>query len=308
MLENKQTVAAVVVTYNRLELLKKCIQSLRDQTKKLDEIIVVNNSSTDGTLEWLKSQNGLTIITQENSGSAGGQYTGIKTAYEKGYDWIWCLDTDIIFQPNALEELLSSSVIKNRNLGFLTSTLYFKENELAVINIPELDNPFNLLNSIVKDNNAIPILSSSFGSLLLPRTVVNKVGLPCKEFFIWGDDAEYTLRIISKKYKGFMILTSKGVHKMDSNGINLFANLSTNDPKFYCGIRNIVYVIIQRNKITHNSKVRGRISALAFLYRIIRQHWNLNQGGNIKYSIAAIYYFIRGILFRPQIDYVHTKK
>ena len=67
-----------------MELLKECIQSLRNQTHKLDEIFIINNSSTDGTLEWLNTQTDLTVITQENSGSAGGQYTGIKTAYEKG--------------------------------------------------------------------------------------------------------------------------------------------------------------------------------------------------------------------------------
>lgn len=79
----KYKIAAVVVTFNRLELLKKCVESLRNQTHKLDEILIINNSSTDGTLDWLNQQNDLTVISQENSGSAGGQFTGIKTAYEK---------------------------------------------------------------------------------------------------------------------------------------------------------------------------------------------------------------------------------
>src|SRR3989339_336534 len=101
----KYKIAAVVVTFNRLTLLQECIESLRNQTHTLDEIIIVNNSSTDGTLEWLNAQKDLTVITQENSGSAGGQHTGIKTAYEKGYDWIWCMDDDAEPELNALEEL-----------------------------------------------------------------------------------------------------------------------------------------------------------------------------------------------------------
>src|SRR3989339_2181349 len=102
----KYKIAAVVVTFNRLTLLQECIESLRNQTHTLDEIIIVNNSSTDGTLEWLNAQKDLTVITQENSGSAGGQYTGIKTAYEKGYDWILLFEDELIAESSALEILL----------------------------------------------------------------------------------------------------------------------------------------------------------------------------------------------------------
>ena len=80
-------IAAIVVTFNRLTLLQECIQALRDQTRRPDEIIVVDNSSTDGTREWLNAQLDLTVVRQGNLGSSGGQQTGIKTAYQKGYDW-----------------------------------------------------------------------------------------------------------------------------------------------------------------------------------------------------------------------------
>ena len=71
-------IATVVVTYNRLTLLKECIDGLRKQTYMIDEIIIVNNCSTDGTLEWLNGQKNLTVITQENLGIADGLYTGMK--------------------------------------------------------------------------------------------------------------------------------------------------------------------------------------------------------------------------------------
>jgi len=100
-------VAAVVVTFNRLELLKQCLRSLRNQTRKPDEIFVINNNSSDGTAEWLSHQADLTVITQKNSGSAGGQHTGIKTAYEKGFEWCWCIDDDCIAKENALQKLFS---------------------------------------------------------------------------------------------------------------------------------------------------------------------------------------------------------
>ena len=76
-------VAAVAVTFNRLEFLKELITSLKNQSRTPDEIIIVNNSSTDGTEEWLAEQDGLTVIKQGNTGSSGGQYTAYKTAYEQ---------------------------------------------------------------------------------------------------------------------------------------------------------------------------------------------------------------------------------
>ena len=76
-------IIAVVVTYNRMELLKRNIRCLQ-QNKPISSIVIVNNGSTDGTTEWLAAQEGLTIINQTNVGGAGGFYTGIQyftTAY-----------------------------------------------------------------------------------------------------------------------------------------------------------------------------------------------------------------------------------
>ena len=177
-------VAAVVVTFNRIELLKKCIDGLRNQSRKPYEIIIVNNSSTDGTVEWLSKQIDISVITQPNTGSAGGQFTGIKSAYDKGYDWVWCLDADVVPEKNALQMFLTSDVMGDKSLGFLSSTIYTPENSLCYINIPYLENS----NSMTK-YNCLKILSASFGSVLFSRNAIKSVGYPIPDFFIWGDDA-----------------------------------------------------------------------------------------------------------------------
>lgn len=300
MNNNKFKIAAVVVTYNRLELLKQCIDSIKNQTRKLDEIIVANNSSTDGTLEWLNSNKDLTVITQENSGSAGGQYTGIKTAYEKGYDWIWCLDTDVIPNTDALEKLIE---VKNNNekIGFLSSNIFYPDGNLAYANIPELAKTYYVLNSISK-YQIVPVLSSSFGSVLFPREVIKKVGLPAKEFFIWGDDAEFTLRIIQNDYQGFLVLKSTAIHYNDINDAAPYKNLKLSNVKFLFGIRNMVYVNILRNIIIHNSKLRGYLSALFFIGRVYKQR-NKNK---LLPNIIDIYFltklYFKGIIFSPRIE------
>ena len=102
-----EKVIAVVVTYNRQRLLSECIDALKNQSRPVDKILVINNGSNDNTESWLKSQAGLDYFTQKNVGSGGGFYTGIKLAYEQRlYDWIWLMDDDGFPKENALENLL----------------------------------------------------------------------------------------------------------------------------------------------------------------------------------------------------------
>ncbi len=290
-------IAAVVVTYNRLELLKKCLDSLRGQTHKLDEIIVINNSSGDGTLEWLQEQNNLTVITQENSGSAGGQYTGIKTAYEKDYDWIWCLDTDVVPELNALKMFLKSEVITNPAVGFLSSVIFYKDGKLCNVNVPYLPIEKKIVESFVEDEN-LEIISASFGSVLFNSKIIAVVGFPDKRYFIWGDDVDFTFRIIEKGFKGYLIRKSRAIHYSPLNDINPFLDLNINDVKMKYGIRNTARLIVRRNSILYNSKTRGYIASLNFIYKLINQRNKKKKSFEVLEMIKLIKYYINGLLFK----------
>ena len=90
---------AVIVTYNRKELLSQNIEMLLKQTMTVDSIIIVDNCSSDGTYEYLKNCGWTTepflyLKTETNIGGAGGFYTGVKAAYEAGADWIVLMDDD----------------------------------------------------------------------------------------------------------------------------------------------------------------------------------------------------------------------
>ena len=89
-------VGIVVVTYNRLNLLKEVIEALRLQTYKDFQIVVVNNGSTDETPKWLSDQRDIYTITQENLGGAGGFFTGMKYVVENGFKYCWIMDDDVI--------------------------------------------------------------------------------------------------------------------------------------------------------------------------------------------------------------------
>ena len=162
-------VGIVVVTYNRLSLLKECIDALRHQTYKNFRIVIVNNGSTDGTCEWLSLQNDLIVISQENSGGAGGFYTGLKYVAEHAYDYCWFMDDDVICNVDALQELLWAVPLLKQDFGFLCSSVIDRNGNPT--NVPEVDLRSQgaysdwsrfLINGIVK------VRSATFVSVFIP--------------------------------------------------------------------------------------------------------------------------------------------
>lgn len=203
--------AAVVVTYNRSKFLRECIGALRKQTHQLDEIIVVNNGSTDDTAEWLSNQNDLITISQGNLGGAGGFYTGMKEAYGRGHDWLWIMDDDVFPDSDALQNMLSKGIqvqVLNKKPVVLVPLRLYEDETFADLPAFEWDlsGPFTLhnlgrrpLNMVYDKISDLPdhmeVLDLPFEGPLIPRDALDKIGLPSKEFFIYGDDSDYSFRL-----------------------------------------------------------------------------------------------------------------
>ncbi|SMG24442.1 glycosyltransferase family 2 protein [Fibrobacter sp. UWB13] len=208
-----KAVAIIAVTYNRLDLLKEEINSLREQTYKDAQIIVVNNGSTDDTLSWLQQQQDIITITQENLGGAGGFFTGMKYAAENGYKYCWVMDDDVICQPTALDELVSAYKALP-NIGFVCSRVIGINGQ--PMNTPNINSlkadGYNDVIDYVANYALVKVIHATFVSVFLSTKTIFEVGLPLKEYFIWGDDVEYTRRI-SSKYPCFVACRSIVTHK-----------------------------------------------------------------------------------------------
>lgn len=198
-------IIAVVVTYNRKELLKRNIACLRLNTP-VSSIVVVNNGSTDGTGAWLDEQEELTVIHQENVGGSGGFYRGIQYAYQAGADWIWCMDDDVFPRPDCMEHLLPYT--HEPEVGILAPRRLMEgqifTNDFQKVN---LSNPFasmyqqKLKKQVI--NGPVDICGTAFEGLCISRKTVAEIGLPNKELFIFCDDTDYCLRAV---LAGFRIL------------------------------------------------------------------------------------------------------
>lgn len=196
-------IIAVVVTYNRKELLKRNIHCLQ-QNKPLSSIVIVNNGSTDGTTQWLETQEGLTVINQANVGGSGGFYTGIQYAYQAGADWIWCMDDDVFPRADCLEQLLLQT--HRPEVGILAPRR-LQEGKIFTHDFQEynLTNPFASMYSrrLSKQEVTEPteIKGTAFEGPFIRREVVERIGLPNKDLFIFCDDTDYCLRTVLAGYK-----------------------------------------------------------------------------------------------------------
>lgn len=216
---NSSRIAAVIVTYNRLNYLKDCIDALRKQTYKNYEIIIINNGSTDGTTEWLASEKNLIVINQDNCGGAGGFYAGMKYMYDNKFDALWMMDDDGLPAYNQLEELVKIS--NKYNIDFANALVINRDNHNMLCD----GNKYHPQE--YKDIKFIPNIVKPFNGTFIKGHVIEKIGLIKKEMFIWGDEREYTARV---KQAGFTIGTiPSAIHyhpllKGDSHNIIPFCN------------------------------------------------------------------------------------
>ena len=212
-----KSIVAVVVTYNRKELLKQNVECLLKQTRPCD-IYIIDNASTDGTDEFVKSYRDEQIHyfnTGANLGGAGGFEYGVRKGVEDGYDYIWMMDDDTLPKSTALEALIGADEKLNSNWGWLSSVAYWTDGSICRMNIQKKD-IFRHIGEKEYKSFVAPIKMCSFVSLLVKSEVIREVGLPIGDYFIWTDDYEFTGRI-SKKYPCYLVPQSKVIHAMKTH-------------------------------------------------------------------------------------------
>jgi len=238
-------VIAVVVTFNRKPLLQQCINALRNQTQKLDKILVINNGSTDNTEKWLTRQTDIDFITQSNTGSAGGFNTGIKMAYNSGYSWIWLMDDDGYPKDDALEKILKDD---DKQLCLRNCAVINMDDKKSFVWKTKNYKTINEVKEKVIKNVAHP-----FNGTMLHRKIVEKVGLPKRSLFIFGDETEYYYRIIKKNKIPFYTV-SESIHYHPATALNYRKDWNYQSTwKMYYYVRNRYYIL--RSKFSRNPSV-----------------------------------------------------
>ncbi len=290
-------IAAVVVTYNRLQLLRQCLEALATQTAKNLTIFLVDNASTDGTAEAVAEMALPNLVyrnTGKNLGGAGGFAYGVREAALAGYDALWLMDDDTLPTPTALEELLQADRDLQGQYGWLSSRALAPDGTDQPMNLQRVTLYKDLPNF---DGDRIPAVMGSFVSLFLRTENVRRYGLPIAEFFIWSDDWEYTRRI-SRSQPCYVIPASRVVHAMQNPGIvNIAADVPARWERYRYFYRNDV-VLYRREGLC------------GWLWLLAKDAWHTVQvlrspQGRKAWRVGIIWKgFFAGVRFHPATPYL----
>ncbi len=262
-----EKIAAVVVTYNRPHILKKCLESMLAQTVVPERIYVIDNSPGTDTRSMIETY--FSFVKYEhfpdNIGSEGGYCEGIKLAYEDS-DYVWLLDDDCVSEKNALAELLKWAIMlgKEGKVGAVRSARSWdSEKDSPILEIEDL---------------------FAWRGTLVSSEVVKKTGLPEKTLFLYGGDMEYGLRIRKAGYRMYLIFSSR-IDSLDFSG-KIQGKIGTVRTESYTQPFRIYYAY--RNELWVHIKYREYFKALKLFLHGVKNFCFHITGGKIKRAIAIL--------------------
>ena len=290
-------VVAVVVTFNRLALLQGLVERLTG-IRRLDEILVIDNASTDGTAEWLLAQvreSRLDAVTLDrNRGGAGGFHEGMRLADEEyDADLVWLMDDDGLPDSDCLDLLLVHDgeldlwgpvVVDEADPDRLVFPIRLPGGTRVVHDTDSVERaaPDGLLRDVV-----IP-----FNGVLVTGELVRRIGRPREEFFIWGDDHEYRLRAERAGARIATVAAARVRHpSVGELGTPMMLgcttyNHSPSDLKHYC---------MARNNTLNQRDYRGWPHVLMFWVKTL-WFYTLTRpdAGRLGLSLSAVRAALRG--------------
>jgi rhamnopyranosyl-N-acetylglucosaminyl-diphospho-decaprenol beta-1,3/1,4-galactofuranosyltransferase len=234
-------VTAVVVTYNRQELLLEALAAVYAQSRPPDAVIVVDNASADGTAAAVRAQFPSAQLAglARNTGGAGGFACGMALALAGDAELLWLMDDDTVPEPGALRALLEARGRRPAGAPVLVaSAVQWTDGRAHPMNTPRA-RPFvtRAERAAAAAAGCLPIRSASFVSVLVDAAECRRRGLPQADYFLWNDDFEFTARLL-RGNAGWLCPASVVVHKTRTFG-------STDaDPgeRFFYEVRNKIWM------------------------------------------------------------------
>jgi len=241
--DRPRRIVAVVVTYNRRELLHEALTAILGQARPPDDVVVVDNASTDGTPDLVRRQFSsvrLMALTR-NTGGAGGFALGLEHALRLGADLVWLMDDDAVPERAALGTLLDARARYRGPVApaAVASRVLWLDGREHRMNIPRRRRGASSRERAAASAvGCAPIRTASFVSLLIDAEPARLLKHPRAAYFLWNDDFEYTARLLRDR-PGLLCPTSVVIHKTES----FYNSGSDPGPRFYYDIRNMLWLL-----------------------------------------------------------------
>ena len=263
-------VVAVVVAYNRADLLAEVLAALAGQRTPLARVVVVDNASTDASAEVARAAGDLVDLVSlpRNTGGAGGFAAGMAVALaDHEPDWLWLMDDDTVPTEGALTELLTA--VGGTDTVVAGSRVLWHDGTEHPMNTPR-QKPFVSRDERIAAarHGGIAIRSTSFVSMLVRADVVREIGLPIADYFIWNDDFEYSTRALRGR-RGIHVPASVVVHKTKVLG----STDADPGPRFYYEVRNKFWMFRRSASLSAGEKLLyGASSVRRWMRTVARSH------------------------------------
>lgn len=287
----QMNICSIIVTYNRKELLSRCLEAVKKQSYKLSSILIIDNASTDNTFEYLTKNgnisdqkiinNKLVDVSTEgdriyyyrletNGGGAGGFYTGLKLAHESSdFDAYWLMDDDGYPSDDCLE----------KQLPYLTNYDYVMPVSIDIDNHAKLSwatrkksgEKTTTYDELIEDWGVVMPFIFPFNGSLMSKNLVNKVGYINSKLFIWGDDYEHYFRCLKAGFAPVTVLDALFYHPVNKAPTIsiLFGKIQVpyveSELRLVCLIRNWAFINKKNKRYFHLLKSFGAYTWL-FLF------------------------------------------
>jgi len=195
MTVSRPSVAAAVITYNRHDVLRQCLSALLNQTRQLDEILVVDNASSDGTPEIVADEfpSVRLIRMEDNTGAAGGFAAGLQEAVAQGHDWVWVFNDDDMADRDALKVMLETTLSLAGRPGIVACGRRNGEGKIYPLGA-HWQHRHVPLAPVGPEAPPLPLDVVTFSGTLVSAEMVRQVGVPQADYFMMIEDLEYCLR------------------------------------------------------------------------------------------------------------------
>jgi len=221
------SVASVTMAFNSERVLARQMEALLRQTTPLQEIIVVDDASTDGTVEMLARRfPQVTVLRMSsNVGVGGALEAGVKyAALSQRHDWVWTFDDDSVPEDNALQTLLKGTGSLGEGapkIGMIAPLPFHAETGVCYPPLLWRDGYVKPSTELLQRPMWFADLVFSSGCMVR-REVVEEVGLPRADFFMDFIDFEYCLRTRARGYQIAVVNQCKLAHEVgNARSVNL---------------------------------------------------------------------------------------
>ncbi|WP_232548858.1 glycosyltransferase [Propioniciclava soli] len=234
-------VVAVVVAWNRRDLLARTLDGLAAQERPVDAVVVIDNASTDDSAALASSHPVVSevLTLPRNTGGAGGFAAGVAVALQRhAADRVWLMDDDTVPLPGALAALLDAWAAHPGPVTLAASRADWHDGREHPMNTPR--ERFGLTRSARAAATAVgarAVRSASFVSVLVDAAAVRTHGLPEAAYFLWNDDFEFTARLL-RRGVGLYVPASRVQHLTKVFGMSD----ADPGPRFRNEVRNKVWL------------------------------------------------------------------